>query len=473
MFRVNLKGFGVMLHWRKAAFCKETGRIAARKSGFVSRAKQIVAAMQKMVDVCADGFQNHVGRGMRLQRFCRKRRLPGMTLPDALPVLWIVTRDFGVGSQVWMQRQIAALRQFRPVVVTWADHRSPDAREGQAFSVHVLPPPADLDTGPARWTNRLCRLLSRNFYETRGNERQVMLRLARQDRPVAILAHFGHAGLRVLPVSRALGLPVITHFHGLDLSSSLRNRWYRWSLLRHINSFAAVITVGSRQRGWVAPHYRNHEALHLIPCGVPVEQFSRNPAEAALPQPSPPVFAVVSRLVPQKGVDWCLRALAHLPRGAARLQIVGDGPERGRLEALAQELGIAEDVAFLGPLPPVGVRQVLAEATAFLQHSLDAPDGWYEGFGVTVAEASAMEVPTIASRCGGLMDQIVDGETGLLVDQRDDAALAKAMERLIADPALCRRLGQAARRQAQDNFDTAGQVAKLEMAILRAMGRDQ
>lgn len=49
MFRVNLKGFGVMLHWRKTAFCKETGRIAARKSGFVSHAKQIVAAMQKMV----------------------------------------------------------------------------------------------------------------------------------------------------------------------------------------------------------------------------------------------------------------------------------------------------------------------------------------------------------------------------------------------------------------------------------------
>lgn len=394
-----------------------------------------------------------------------------MTLPDALPVLWIVTRDFGVGSQVWMLRQIAALRQFRPVVVTWADHRSPADKAAQDFPVHVLPHPADLDAGPTRWPNRLRRLLGWNFYETRGAERQALLDLARQRPPAAILAHFGHAGLRVLPVARALGVPVITHFHGLDLSSSLNNRWYRWSLLRHINDFAAVVTVGSRQRDWVARHYRTSDALHLIPCGVPVEQFSRTPEEAALPRPALPVFAVVSRLVPQKGVDWCLRALARLPRGAARLQIVGDGPERERLGGLAQELGVAEQVTFLGPLAPAGVRQVLAGATAFLQHSLDAPDGWYEGFGVTVAEASAMEVPTIAARCGGLMDQVSDGETGLLVNQRDDAALAKAMERLIADPALCRRLGQAARRQAQDNFDTAGQVAKLEMAILRAMGR--
>jgi glycosyltransferase involved in cell wall biosynthesis len=396
-----------------------------------------------------------------------------MTLPDARPALWIVTRDFGIGSQVWMQRQIAALRQFRPVVVTWADHRSPAERAAQDFPVHVLPHPADLDRGTARWPNRLRRLQSGNFYETQGDERQTLLRLARQDRPAAILAHFGHAGLRILPVARALDVPVITHFHGLDLSSSLGNRWYRWSLLRHINRFAAVITVGSRQRDWVAPHYRNGQALHLIPCGVPVKQFSRTPDEAALPRPVPPVFAVVSRLVPQKGVDWCLRALARLPHGSARLQIVGDGPERERLEALAQDLGIADEVAFLGPLPPAGVRQVLAGATAFLQHSLDAPDGWYEGFGVTVAEASAMEVPTIASRCGGLMDQISDGETGLLVDQRDDAALAQAMARAMENPSLCQQLGRAARRQAQERFDTAGQVAKLEAAILRAIGPDQ
>lgn len=391
----------------------------------------------------------------------------------ALPVLWIVTRDFGVGSQIWMQRQIAALGQFRPVVVTWADLRSPEDRARRDLVVHVLPYPADQDRGRARWPNRLRRLVSRNFYETRGAERRALLQLAAQDRPVAILAHFGHAGLRILPVGQALGVPVVTHFHGLDLSSSLRNRWYRWSLLHHINRFAAVITVGSRQRDWVAEQFADQTALHLIPCGVPVDQFSRTADEAALPRPGLPVFAVVSRLVPQKGVDWCLRALARLPRGAARLQIVGDGPERARLDALARDLGVTEEVAFLGPLPPAGVRQVLAGATAFLQHSLDAPDGWFEGFGVTVAEASAMEVPTIASRCGGLMDQISDGETGILVDQRDDAALAEAMQRLMNDPVLCARLGRAARHQVQERFDTAAQVAKLEAAILRAMGKAQ
>ena len=391
------------------------------------------------------------------------------TAGDTRPVLWIVTRDLGVGSQVWMLRQIAALRRFRPVIVTWADHRAPEVVAQMGVEVHVVPFPADLAVGGHRWLNRLQRLGSGNFYATGGAERRHLLALAEADRPAAILAHFGHAGLRVLPVGQARGVPVVCHFHGLDLSSALGNRWYRWSLLRYIGDFAAVVTVGTRQRDWVIRRFPRPHDLYLIPCGVPVAEFSRSAAEAALPPPVVPVFAVVSRLVPQKGVDWCLRAFARLPRGAARLQIVGDGPEHAPLVALARDLGLGDEVAFLGALPPAGVRQVLAGATAFLQHSLDAPDGWYEGFGVTVAEASAMEVPTIASRCGGLMDQITDGETGILVAQRDVEGLAAAMRRLMSDPALCQTLGRAARVRALRDFDTTGQVEKLETALFAAI----
>jgi colanic acid/amylovoran biosynthesis glycosyltransferase len=388
---------------------------------------------------------------------------------DPRPALWIVTRDFGLGSEVWILRQIAALRRFRPVVLTWADHRSPALRAGMDVPVHVLPFAQDLSIGPARWKNRLARIPGWNFYASQGAERRHLQRLAEAAPPAVILAHFGHTALRILPVARAIGVPLICHFHGLDLSSALNNRWYRWSLLRHIDHVDALITVGSRQRHWVAGHFARAEALHQIPCGVPVAEFSRGPAEAQAVETDPPVFAIVSRLVPQKGVDWCLRALALLPRGTARLQIVGDGPERSRLQILAQELGIAAEVVFLGPQPPAGVRQVLLGATALLQHSLDAPDGWYEGFGVTVAEASAMQVPTIASRCGGLMDQVEDGETGLLVEQRDAGGLSAAMQRLMQDRELRDRLGQAARHRAVAEFDTTAQVARLEAVLLAAM----
>lgn len=377
--------------------------------------------------------------------------------------LWVVTRDLGVPSQVWMLRQVRGFLQLRPTVVTWADHRGSKERAEGAFATHVLPFPPDLDQGPGRWAQRLARLPGGNFYGTRGAERRHLARLLDQDRPVAILAHFGHAALRVLPVARATGIPVVAHFHGLDLSSSLRNPWYRRSLLRHLGDLAACVVVGTRQRDWLQARHPRPDTVHLIPCGAPLAEFV--PAGAP-PQGPPATFAVVSRLVPQKGVEVCLRALALLPPGSARLEVVGEGPERARLQALAGELGVAEAVAFAGARPPAEVRATLGRSVALLQHSLDAPDGWYEGFGVTVAESSAMAVPTVASRCGGLMDQVVDGETGLLVEQRDHRGLAAAMARLLADPTLRDRLGQAARERTARLFDTAAQVRRLEDLLL-------
>lgn len=375
---------------------------------------------------------------------------------DPRPTVWIVTRDLGKFSEVWLLRQILNLRRLRPVVITWADHR----KEKDDTPVHVLPFDPDLGVGAARWTNRLARMAAGNYFASRGAELQALKDLARRDPPDVILGHFGHTALRVLPLAQALGVPMVCHFHGLDLSSSLNNKWYRWSLQRHAPHFAATITVGTRQREMLAPFYPP-ERTALIPCGVPVAEFTRDTAKGEGVR-----FVTVSRLVPQKGVDHCLRAMAELPRGMAHLDVIGDGPERPRLEGLVASLGLGGDVTFHGAQPPSGVRAALSGATALLQHSLDAPDGWFEGFGVTVAEASAMEVPTIASRCGGLLDQVVDNETGFLVPQRDHRAMADAMRKLAGEPGLADRMGRAARQRTEAMFDMKDQVAKLEDLLL-------
>lgn len=380
------------------------------------------------------------------------------------PVLWVVARDLGVTSQIWLLRQIEGFTRFRPVVVTWKDHRK---EPSGGFPVHVLPFRPDLDGGRDRWLNRGLRLHHGNFLASQGAERRHLLGLAQRDPPDAILAHFGHVALRVLPVARALGVPLTVHFHGLDLSSSLRNPWYRKSLLRHLDDFAAVVTVGRRQAEWMGAHRRG--PAEIIPCGVPVAEFTRRPDDpATIPEGGVPDFVVISRLVPQKGVDVCLRALARLPRGSLRLTVIGDGPEEAALKRLAADLGVTGDVAFRGALSSREVRAALLGARALIQHSLDW-NGWFEGFGVTVSEASAMELPTIASRCGGLMDQVVEGETGLLTEQRDEAALAQAMARLAGDADLARRMGRAARARTVERFDTADQIARLEALLLSTL----
>src|SRR5690606_39210585 len=115
---------------------------------------------------------------------------------------------------------------------------------------------------------------------------------------------FGQIALRILPLATMGGIPLVAHFHGLDLSSLLRNRWYRWSLLRCLSSFDAIVVVGSHQRKWLVEHGADPEKVYLIPCGVPTSDFQ------PLPRPAGEQcrFIAVSRLVEGKGLEFSLRA---------------------------------------------------------------------------------------------------------------------------------------------------------------------
>ncbi|MBQ9727079.1 MAG: glycosyltransferase [Kiritimatiellae bacterium] len=162
----------------------------------------------------------------------------------------------------------------------------------------------------------------------------------------------------------------------------------------------------------------------------------------------------VGRLSPEKGVDVLLRAWALLagespgapgsapprPGPALTCAIVGDGPERAALEALAAELGVADSVRFLGALPREAALAELASASL-----LAFPSMWYEQFAVTPLEAMALGVPVLASDVARAGTMLEDGVTGRFFRAGDPAALAAALRGLLADPATLRRMGEAAR----------------------------
>jgi glycosyltransferase involved in cell wall biosynthesis len=172
------------------------------------------------------------------------------------------------------------------------------------------------------------------------------------------------------------------------------------------------------------------QRLRLIPHGMP-----ESPDDAPPLPDAPPRFLFLGRLVAQKGCDVALRAFASFRRGqdAARLRVVGEGPERPALEALARDLGIG-GVEFGGAVPPHRVRQELIDSSAVLM-----PSRIGEGFGLVAAEAALARRPVIATRVPGLDEVVLDGETGLLVPQDSPEALADAMDRLTRDRAraLC------------------------------------
>jgi glycosyltransferase involved in cell wall biosynthesis len=158
-----------------------------------------------------------------------------------------------------------------------------------------------------------------------------------------------------------------------------------------------------------------------------------------------PLLLAVSRLEAQKGLDTAVRALAQLP--GATLLVLGEGPDREALEALASELGVSDRLLLPGR---VGNVAALYEQADVLVH----PARW-EGFGLAMLEAMLAAKPVVAARAGSAPELVEDGRTGALVPVDDVEALVAAVSGLLADPARAALLGRAGLERARRDFSVA------------------
>jgi glycosyltransferase involved in cell wall biosynthesis len=148
--------------------------------------------------------------------------------------------------------------------------------------------------------------------------------------------------------------------------------------------------------------------------------------------------------------------------------MIGDGPLKDACVDLARELGLADAVTFLGARGPDVVRGEMRGARAFVQHSIVAPSGDSEGTPVAIIEAGATGLPVVSTRHGGIPDVVVEGETGLLVDEQDVDGIAAHMATLLENPALAARMGRAARERIQQEFSMPRRLDTLADIIARA-----
>lgn len=260
-------------------------------------------------------------------------------------------------------------------------------------------------------------------------------------------------GAALLPRRWRGTLTVLAHGTELDASpGSLRERLMRFTFRRaqHVVACSAFTAGLVRARGLA-------REVTVAPPGV--DPLAVRPARAARP-----TVLFVGRLVVRKGVDTLLDALALLAaRGVeAELEIVGDGPDRARLEARAAARGVAGRVRFHGALDDAARDAAYARAWCFAMPAR-AEGGDVEGFGIVYLEAATAGLPAIGSRGGGAQEAIVDGETGLLVEPGDAAGLADALALLLGDPARAAAMGAAGRARALAGYTwraTAERIAR-------------
>jgi glycosyltransferase involved in cell wall biosynthesis len=150
------------------------------------------------------------------------------------------------------------------------------------------------------------------------------------------------------------------------------------------------------------------------------------------------------------------------------LVIVGEGPERPKLEDAARRLGIADRVELRGRIPSSELQAAYARARAFVLPAVLDARGDTEGLGVVLLEAMNHATPVVASRVGGIPDIVEDGVSGLLVPPGDAAALAAALQRVLDSPDLARRLGEAGRRRLHERFSWEAITARWE-AVYRSL----
>ncbi len=187
----------------------------------------------------------------------------------------------------------------------------------------------------------------------------------------------------------------------------------------------------------------------VVGCGVDPSEFAK-PVDCKLARKhlgigAENVLLTFCRLVARKGVDMVIKALPEVIHTVPNMVyiVAGDGPELPRLQELAKELGCDDHVRFEGRFSEEELVHYCSAADVFIMTSRITPDFSVEGFGITFLEAGLYELPVIGGRSGGIPDAVQDGVTGLLIDPENPREIAQAIIRLIKDPSLRRKLGQA------------------------------
>jgi glycosyltransferase involved in cell wall biosynthesis len=191
------------------------------------------------------------------------------------------------------------------------------------------------------------------------------------------------------------------------------------------------------------------------PAALALRDGESREVEAVRAHYGTPLVLFVGVLRPYKGVDVLIEAMGG---GPGRALVVGHGPERSRLQARARDLRLEDRIAFLGEVSPARLRVLLHAADVFVLPSIDRR----EAFGIAQLEAMACGKPAVASDLPtGIRSVNRHNETGLLVKPRDPAALRAAVNRLLEDPGLAARLGQAAQAQVQRDFTAKRMVERV------------
>jgi glycosyltransferase involved in cell wall biosynthesis len=278
-------------------------------------------------------------------------------------------------------------------------------------------------------------------------------------------------GVIGLAAKRASGVPLVSTFFGVELTWMEKELPFLSPVLRRIvRGSDAVTAISTYTAGRLKRQVPGADPA-IIPFGATVEPPARLPP-ARTDAASPFELLFVGRLVERKGVHLLLDALAALPpQRPVVLRVVGDGPERARLQEQAARLGLGERVVFHGFVTRDELEARIAACDCFVLPAVVDAKGDTEGLGVVLLEAMSYGKPAIASAAGGIVDIVRDGRNGFLVPPGEAGPLANAVTRMMDDPAAAREMGLHGRDDVEAGFSWSVIVGRLAEVYRRVARR--
>ncbi|MEA2599672.1 MAG: L-malate glycosyltransferase [Acidobacteriota bacterium] len=261
-------------------------------------------------------------------------------------------------------------------------------------------------------------------------------------------------------------LPVVTTLHGTDVTLVGNDPNYlettRWGIMKS----DAVTAVSESLRRTTVEQLGVPNEIHVIPNFIDPARFEavrKLPGARRWAKPGERLLVHISNFRPVKRVLDVISIFERVQKKVpARLLMVGDGPDRGKVEQYCREHHICGSITFIGSLPLV--EEVLVGADLFLLPSES------ESFGLAALEAMSCEVPVVSSDAGGLPEVVDDGATGFLRPVGDVEGMTAAALRLLGDEDLRRRFGEEARRQAVERFSQDAVVGRYRTLYERVTG---
>ncbi|WP_173475011.1 glycosyltransferase [Fibrobacter succinogenes] len=297
------------------------------------------------------------------------------------------------------------------------------------------------------------------------------LRICRKWKPDVIHAHwpFPH-GYIALGAAKLFKIPLVLNFHGAELLLIRKKKWVK-PLLKFIIGQSQAIFANSSFTASKIKALRNVN-VEWSPYGTTLEVDSRKSEVGSTPHPVNGKFKIlfVGRHIERKGITYLIEAAKYLPADQFEIRIVGVGDLTEQLHVIANEVKQSNpdsaEIIFTGKLSPEDLANEYRTANVFTLPAIVDSKGDTEGLGVVLIEAMELGLPIVASNVGGIPDVVIDGESGILVPEKNPVALADAFKRLAADPSLTEHLLAGARKRISECFTWDG-IIKRQVEVYK------